>query len=223
MSGPQCTLGGMVLSGGPESASPPAVAPTDLRQLADHGASPRSFQGGAGPLAALDTGPGSAGTVLMVAGYTGSKEDFAPLLAPLSELTDLPRQDAPTGAIVEIPVIYDGPDLEVVARACGLSIEHVVAAHTSIPWNVAFGGFAPGFAYLCDGDPRLLVPRRDQPRTLVPAGAVALADGFSAVYPRSSPGGWQVIGRTKTPVWDDKRHQPALLRPGMRVVFQAMP
>ena len=162
----------------------------------------------------------AARTVLVT---TSCAVDAAALLAPLSELTDLPRQDAPTGAIVEIPVIYDGPDLEVVARACGLSIEHVVAAHTSIPWNVAFGGFAPGFAYLCDGDPRLLVPRRDQPRTLVPAGAVALADGFSAVYPRSSPGGWQVIGRTKTPVWDDKRHQPALLRPGMRVVFQAMP
>ncbi|TKJ19107.1 alpha/beta hydrolase [Blastococcus sp. CCUG 61487] len=75
----------MVLPGAPDSASPPAVAPTDLRQLADHGADARTFQGGAGPLAALDTGPGSRGTVLMVAGYTGSKEDFAPLLAPLAE------------------------------------------------------------------------------------------------------------------------------------------
>ena len=74
----------MVLPGASETPAPPAVAPTDLRQLADHNASPRTFEGGAGPLAALDTGPGAEGTVLMVAGYTGSKEDFAPLLAPLS-------------------------------------------------------------------------------------------------------------------------------------------
>jgi pimeloyl-ACP methyl ester carboxylesterase len=74
----------MVLPGASDSPSPPAVAPTDLRQLAEHNASPRTFDGGAGPLAALDTGPGAEGTVLMVAGYTGSKEDFAPLLAPLS-------------------------------------------------------------------------------------------------------------------------------------------
>lgn len=77
-------LGCMVLPGVPDSAPPPAVAPTDLRQLADHGADPRTFEGGAGPLASLDTGPGAEGTVLMVAGYTGSKEDFAPLLAPLA-------------------------------------------------------------------------------------------------------------------------------------------
>ena len=74
----------MVLPGASDSSAPPAVAPNDLRQLADHNASPRTFEGGAGPLAALDTGPGAEGTVLMVAGYTGSKEDFAPLLAPLS-------------------------------------------------------------------------------------------------------------------------------------------
>ncbi len=153
---------------------------------------------------------------------TSSAADAAALQGPLSMLTDLPRHAAPTGATVEIPVIYDGPDLEAVARACGLSVERVVAAHTSTAWSVAFGGFAPGFAYLSDGDPRLLVPRRDQPRTSVPAGAVALADGFSAVYPRSSPGGWQLIGRTTAPMWDDHRGQPALLSPGMRVMFRVV-
>ncbi len=167
----------------------------------------------------LDVVP-AARTVMVT---TSCATDAAALRDPLSALTDLPRHAAPTGATVEIPVIYDGPDLHAVARACGLSVDHVVAAHTTSAWSVAFGGFAPGFAYLSDGDPRLLVGRREQPRTSVPAGAVALADGFSAVYPRSSPGGWQLIGRTTASMWDDHRSQPALLQPGMRVVFRAVP
>jgi KipI family sensor histidine kinase inhibitor len=120
---------------------------------------------------------------------------------------------------VEIPVDYDGADLDEVARLTGLTSGEVVAAHVGTPWTVAFGGFAPGFSYLVGGDPRLQVPRRDSPRTRVPAGAVGLAGEFSGVYPRESPGGWQLIGRTATVMWDSTRPAPALLTPGMTVRF----
>ncbi len=162
----------------------------------------------------------AARTVLVTA---PSAADAAALREPLATLTGLPPQAAPAGRVVDIPVIYDGPDLEAVARACGLTPAEVVAAHTSTPWTVAFGGFAPGFAYLSDGDPRLWVARRSEPRTAVPEGAVALADGYSAVYPRRSPGGWQLIGRTNVALWDTTREQPALLVPGMRVRFRTLP
>ena len=121
---------------------------------------------------------------------------------------------------VEIAVHYDGPDLAAVAARTGLTPAEVVAAHTGTPWRVGFGGFAPGFAYLVGGDPRLRVPRRDEPRTRVPAGSVALAGEFSAVYPRSSPGGWQLIGRTDAVLWDVDRDPPALLQPGAEVRFR---
>lgn len=120
---------------------------------------------------------------------------------------------------VAIPVRYDGVDLDDVAALTGLSRQQVVAAHTGSPWTVGFCGFAPGFAYLVGGDPRLEVPRRSEPRTSVPAGAVALAGPFSGVYPRSSPGGWQVIGHTAAPLWDVSRQPPALLHPGASVRF----
>ncbi len=128
---------------------------------------------------------------------------------------------AQRGADVVIDVVYDGPDLDVVAGHTGLSAAEVVAAHTSRLWRVGFSGFAPGFAYLVDGDPRLRVPRRPDPRTAVPAGSVALAGEFSAVYPRQSPGGWQLIGRTDAVLWDLERPSPALLTPGMWVRFRA--
>ena len=120
---------------------------------------------------------------------------------------------------VEIPVVYDGPDLADVARHTGLAEAEVVAAHTDTPWRAAFGGFAPGFFYLTGGDPRLDVPRRSEPRTAVPGGAVALAGTSSAVYPRRSPGGWQLIGHTEAPMWDAARTPPALLAPGALVRF----
>jgi len=123
---------------------------------------------------------------------------------------------------VVIDVIYDGADLADVAELVGMNTGDVVAAHTGTLWRVGFGGFAPGFAYLVDGDPRLLVPRRDEPRTRVPAGSVALAGEFSGVYPRESPGGWRLIGRTETVLWDIDRPQPALLAPGMWVRFRAV-
>jgi KipI family sensor histidine kinase inhibitor len=120
---------------------------------------------------------------------------------------------------IDVPVTYDGPDLREVSELSGLSVGEVVRAHLDSTWRVAFAGFAPGFAYLVGGDPRLAVSRRPSPRTRVPEGSVAVAAGYSAVYPRSSPGGWRLIGRTDLRVWDLDRQPPALLRPGMRVRF----
>jgi KipI family sensor histidine kinase inhibitor len=123
------------------------------------------------------------------------------------------------GPLVEIPVIYDGEDLDDVAAHSGLTRDEVAAAHAGGRYIVAFCGFAPGFAYLAGLDERLHVPRRDSPRKQVPAGAVAIADRFSAVYPRPSPGGWQLIGRTDLTLWDTERDPPARLVPGTRVRF----
>ncbi|TXL57227.1 5-oxoprolinase subunit B family protein [Aeromicrobium terrae] len=134
-----------------------------------------------------------------------------------------PAEDSAVGAGAEIKiaVTYDGEDLDHVAAHTGLTPDEVVAAHTGTPWTVAFGGFAPGFAYLVGGDERLIVPRRDSPRTSVPAGSVGLAGEFSGVYPRSSPGGWQLIGRTDAVMFDVDRDPPALLSPGATVRFVA--
>jgi KipI family sensor histidine kinase inhibitor len=134
-----------------------------------------------------------------------------------------PDEAAPAdrSADVVIDVVYDGPDLAEVARHTGLTTAQVIDAHTATLWRVGFSGFAPGFAYLVDGDPRLRVPRRSDPRTSVPAGSIGLAGEFSAIYPRQSPGGWQLIGRTDAVLWDIERPYPALLTQGMWVQFRA--
>lgn len=121
---------------------------------------------------------------------------------------------------IAIAVTYDGPDLADVASLTGLSEAEVIAAHTGTVWTVGFAGFAPGFAYLVDGDPRLQVPRRPTPRASVPGGSVALAGAFSGIYSRTSPGGWQLIGRTDADLFDILREPPALLGPGMQVRFE---
>ncbi|WP_454561123.1 5-oxoprolinase subunit B family protein [Mycobacterium haemophilum] len=141
----------------------------------------------------------------------------------LRKLRVTPEATAPAGrgADVVIDVVYDGPDLAAVASTTGLTTAQVITAHTSTPWRVGFNGFAPGFVYLVDGDPRLRVPRRRDPRTSVPSGSVALADEFSAIYPRQSPGGWQLIGHTDAVLWDTNRPNPALLTQGMWVQFRA--
>jgi KipI family sensor histidine kinase inhibitor len=122
------------------------------------------------------------------------------------------------GDLVEIPVVYDGEDLSDVARLLGCSAAEVVARHTSDEWTVAFCGFAPGFGYLTSGG-SWDIPRRESPRTKVPTGAVALAGEFSGVYPRESPGGWQLIGRTSVRIFDSAREPAALFHPGRRVRF----
>ncbi|SDN45136.1 sensor histidine kinase inhibitor, KipI family [Klenkia soli] len=125
----------------------------------------------------------------------------------------------PDAGDLEVPVVYDGADLADVAAVLGCSVPEVVARHTGTVWTVAFCGFAPGFGYATAADGSWDVPRRSTPRTRVPAGAVAVAGGFSAVYPRESPGGWQLLGRTELPVFDVDRDPAALLRPGVRVRF----
>lgn len=167
----------------------------------------------------LDVVP-AARTVLV---GVAEPRDREPTRARLAGLRPDPDAGAPpdAGHEVVLDVVYDGPDLDEVARLTGLSADEVVAAHTATPLRVGFGGFAPGFAYLVGGDPRLRVPRRAEPRTRVPAGAVALADEFSGVYPRPTPGGWQLIGRTDAVLWDVDRAEPALLTPGAWVRFRA--
>ena len=120
---------------------------------------------------------------------------------------------------VTVPVRYDGEDLDEVAALLGVSAEEVVSRHLNAEWRVAFSGFAPGFGYAVGSDPLLEVPRRSSPRTRVPAGSVGLAGAFTGVYPRESPGGWQLIGRTDAVMWDIDRDPPALLSPGTRVRF----
>jgi KipI family sensor histidine kinase inhibitor len=133
-----------------------------------------------------------------------------------TEPADLSGAESPA---VDIPVRYDGEDLEEVAGLLGLTPHELVALHTASDWRVAFCGFAPGFAYLVTDHDRLRVPRRATPRASVPAGAVGLAGEFSGVYPRSSPGGWQLIGSTDAVLWDAAAERPALLAPGTRVRF----
>ncbi|MBX7431786.1 allophanate hydrolase subunit 1 [Mycobacterium sp. Y57] len=142
-------------------------------------------------------------------------------LARVRVSQDRPAAPANGRADVVIDVSYDGEDLDEVARLTGMTSGEVVAAHTGRPWRVTFSGFAPGFAYLAGGHERLAVPRRPDPRTKVPVGSVGLAGEFSGVYPRESPGGWQLIGRTAAPLWDIEREIPSLLTPGLWVQFQA--
>ncbi|PRY43265.1 5-oxoprolinase subunit PxpB [Umezawaea tangerina] len=121
---------------------------------------------------------------------------------------------------VRIPVRYDGPDLDLVARTAELSTAEVVELHSGTEYEVAFCGFAPGFGYLVGLPEVLRQPRLDSPRTKVPAGSVAIAGEFTAAYPRATPGGWRLLGRTDAVLFDPRRDEPALLAPGDRVRFE---
>lgn len=173
---------------------------------------------GDGVWAEVDDLVPAARTLLVVARRTTNLADLATQIRAAATRADR-SGPAQTAGDVEIPVRYDGPDLAEVAERTGLSPAEVVAAHTGTPWRVGFGGFAPGFAYLVGGDPRLEVSRRSEPRTKVPVGAVGLAGEFSGIYPRESPGGWQLIGSTDVVLWDADRDPPALLAPGTTVRF----
>ena len=164
----------------------------------------------------------AATTVLVIVRDGGDIASLRPALARLAQTAAATGRSFGDGdaETVEIGVHYDGPDLDEVAARTGLARHEVIEAHTATSWRVAFGGFAPGFAYLTGGDSRLRVPRRSEPRTAVPAGSVALAGEYSAVYPRSSPGGWQLSGHTDAVIWDMERDPPALLRPGCLVRFR---
>ncbi|WP_138444362.1 5-oxoprolinase/urea amidolyase family protein [Sinomonas susongensis] len=158
----------------------------------------------------------AAATTVLVA--ADSPEALGAIVRRVRSL-DLTSSGQREGELVVIETVYDGADLDEAAKLAGLSPEGLIAAHSGQVWNAAFGGFAPGFAYLA-GDGVLDVPRRSSPRTAVPAGAVALAGTYSAVYPRQSPGGWQLIGSTSARMWDLERADPALIRPGDRVRFE---
>lgn len=134
---------------------------------------------------------------------------------------DLPALDVAgaTGDVV-LSVDYDGADLDAVAEMAGIGAGEVVARHRAGRYRVAFCGFSPGFAYLAGLDPVLHVPRRAEPRTRVPAGSVAIAGPYSAVYPRATPGGWHLIGRCPATLWDPTVDPPSMLVPGVRVRFE---
>jgi KipI family sensor histidine kinase inhibitor len=158
----------------------------------------------------------AAETVLVKADSPASARRITARLLQL-DLTAPAQLD---GELVVIDTMYDGEDLAEVGRITGLGTEGVIAAHSGQVWTVAFAGFAPGFGYMVGENQQLEVPRRSSPRTAVPAGSVALAGNYSAVYPRRSPGGWQLIGRTNARMWDLDRDQPALAAPGHRVQFR---
>lgn len=120
-----------------------------------------------------------------------------------------------------IPVCYDGPDLDWVAAQTGYSREEVVRRHTARQYTVFLLGFVPGFAYLGELDPALVLPRRSEPRRRVPPGSVAIAGAQTAVYPLETPGGWHLIGSTSLPLFDPAREPPALLAVGDTVRFTA--
>ncbi len=131
-----------------------------------------------------------------------------------------PRQDRLNSSeLLEIPVTYDGEDLDEAARLLGCDAAELIRRHTAAQWTVAFCGFMPGFGYLVSKEWLAQVPRRSSPRKKVPSGSVALAGEFSGVYPRESPGGWQLVGRSELAMFDPSRDPPALLRPGGRVKF----
>jgi len=158
----------------------------------------------------------AAETVLVTAVSAAAARGFAAQLRQLDVSTSIEGDTR----LVVIDTVYDGEDLSAVAELTGLGRDGVIAAHAEQLWTAAFGGFAPGFAYLIGENAALAVPRRDIPRSSLPAGSVALAGAYSAVYPRASPGGWQLIGRTAARMWDLDRAEPALIQPGNRVRFR---
>jgi len=170
---------------------------------------------------AVELIPGARTLLLRWQPGQANRPDLVAALEAASGADKMTRM-ATHGTEIEIPVRYDGADLAEVAALTGLSQAEVIRRHTATLQTVAFTGFAPGFAYLTGGDPALQVPRRQVPRPRIPAGAVALAGPFSGIYPRASPGGWQLLGTTPRAMWDLDREPPALLQPGDRVRFREM-
>lgn len=163
----------------------------------------------------------AAETVLVLGGEAQNPQTLTPKLHRITQRWEGSGATETVAPEITIPVHYTGEDLAEVACLTGLSIEEVVARHTAAKYTVAFTGFAPGFAYLSGGDPALAVPRWATPRPRILSGAVGLAGPFSGVYPRESPGGWQIIGATAHLMWDTDREQPAALLAGGRVRFAA--
>ena len=126
------------------------------------------------------------------------------------------------GRLIDVPVCYGaeyGPDLAEVAGFAHGSEDDVIALHSGVTYRVYLVGFVPGLPYMASVDPRLALPRRTSPRTLVPAGSVAVAAGQTTIYPSDTPGGWHLIGRTRVKPYDPSRNEPSLFKPGDRVRF----
>ncbi len=173
---------------------------------------------------------GADGLGESVPGYASLLVYYDPFLLGYDEtlerirrgLEQIDPEDLPAARFVEIPVSYggaEGPDLEFVARHCGLSPAEVIARHSQVEYSVYFLGFLPGFPYLGGLDPAIAVPRLETPRTRIPAGSVGIAAEQTGVYPLESPGGWRIIGRTQVRLFDEQRDPPAVLRPGDHVRF----
>lgn len=146
-----------------------------------------------------------------------SFESMVGHVAPVVRASE--AQEEQGASLIEIPVFYDGPDLPDVAERTGLSVEEVIRRHSGRDYYAYATGFQPGFAYLAELDPALVLPRRAEPRLRVPAGSVAIAASQTAVYPLQTPGGWHLIGVTQLRMFEAHRTPPSLIRPGDAVRF----
>lgn len=170
----------------------------------------------------------AAQTVLVIADSTAAARRLAAMIQHATLDGMLERDGSqiaarPTRDLINIDVVYDGEDLATAAAWAHMTPEALINMHSGRLWISAFGGFAPGFSYLISEVSEAkypAIPRRSSPRISVPAGSVAMAGHYSAVYPGPSPGGWQLIGRTAAPLWDPHRASPALISPGNRVQFR---
>jgi KipI family sensor histidine kinase inhibitor len=166
----------------------------------------------------LDVVPGACTVLVSFEPGSWRSSDLARQLRAIQPAAARP---GPATAVTEIDVCYDGADLADVAALTRLTVPEVVRRHSAASYRVGWLGFSPGFGYLTGLDPLLAgVPRLDTPRVSVPAGSVAIAGGFAAVYPAASPGGWRLLGRTGAVLWDTGRQPPALLAPGTQVRFR---
>ena len=199
-----------VLPYGPTAALLEVAGTTVAAALAAHLRALRA----AGRIEAVDVVP-AARTVLVRC------ETREHLDGVLDEIDGFEPQDvrAEVTPIVEIPVRYDGGDLDQIAASTGLTVDEVVRRHSGATYVAAFSGFAPGFTYLVGLDPALHLPRRRTPRPRIPAGSVGIGGEFAGVYPTVSPGGWHLLGSTDAVLWDVDRAEPALIPPGCRVRF----
>lgn len=167
------------------------------------------------------------GVLETVPGYASLTVHYDPLLLAHAEVAEwlashlaAETESTPRPArTIEIPVNYDGPDLLFVAQHCNLTIPEVIRLHSAAEYTVAMMGFLPGFPYLGGLPEQLHVPRRASPRTRIPAGSVAIAGAQAGIYPQESPGGWQLLGHTETPLYNPHCDPPFLLAPGDIVRF----
>jgi 5-oxoprolinase (ATP-hydrolysing) subunit B len=202
-----------------------SAVPTRLRPYGERAVLVETDDSGA-VLALLAAARRLAGVLEVVPAARTVLVRFDPTVTSAAELgdmlaaTDSQPEPGAAPAPVELAITYDGPDLVEVAGEVGMSVAEVVRRHAAGEYTVAFCGFAPGFAYLTGLDPALRVARLGEPRTSVAPGSVGVAGEFAGVYPRASPGGWRLLGRTDARLWDTARTPPALLTPGTPVRFR---